>query len=47
MYSKKVAMSSKFDTFSFLSYATNQKIAITRLPNATELQTILILIGLL
>ena len=32
-------LSKKFDTFSFLNCATNQKIAITRLPNATELQT--------
>ena len=32
-------LSKKFDTFSFLNCATNQKIAITRLANATELQT--------
>ena len=29
----------KLDTFSFLNCATNQKVAITRLANATELQT--------
>ena len=32
-------LSNKFDTFSFLNCATNQKIAITCLANATELQT--------
>ena len=36
MYSKKVTMC---DTFSFLNCATNQKIAITRLANATDHQT--------
>ena len=35
----RVILSKKFDTFSFLNCATNQKIAITRLANATELQT--------
>ena len=34
-----VILSKKFDTFSFLNCATNQKIAITCLANATELQT--------
>ena len=32
-------LSKKFDTFSSLICATNQKIVITRLANATELQT--------
>ena len=32
-------LSKKFNTFSFLNCASNQKIAITRLANATELQT--------
>ena len=43
MYSKKVTMCDtlikKLDTFSFLNCATNQEVAITRLANATELQT--------
>ena len=34
-----VILSKKLDTFSFLNCATNQKVAITRLANATELQT--------
>ena len=34
-----VILSKKFDTFSFLNCATNQKIAFTRLASATELQT--------
>ena len=34
-----VILSKKLDTFSFLNYATNQKVAITRLANATELLT--------
>ena len=42
MYSKKslcAILSKKFDMFYFLNFATNQKIAITRLAKATELQT--------
>ena len=41
MYSKSlcVILSKKLDTFSFLNCATNQEVAITRLANATELQT--------
>ena len=38
-------LSKKFDTFSFLNCATNQEVAITRLANATELQTVHYLIG--
>ena len=34
-----VILLKKLDTFLFLNYATNQEIAITRLANATELQT--------
>ena len=34
-----VILSKKLDTFSFLNCATNQEVAITRLANATELQT--------
>ena len=37
--SNSVILSKKCDTFSFLNCATNQKIAITCLANATELQT--------
>ena len=47
MYSKKShkILSKKFDTFSFLNCATNHEVAITRLANATELQTMHHLIG--
>ena len=34
-----VILSKKLNTFSFLNCATNQEVAITRLANATELQT--------
>ena len=34
-----VILSKKLDTFSFLNCATNQEVTITRLANATELQT--------
>ena len=37
--SLSVILSQKLDTFSFLYCATNQEVAITRLGNATELQT--------
>ena len=38
-------LSKKLDTFSFLNCATNQEVAITRLVNATELQTMHYLIA--